>query len=131
MRPILFKTKDKAERYDAFTSKNKWDKLTELLNESSITIKTQNEHEILLQIPGEVKADIELYPSFTGYENGFVNIVLWYYTFSNNNTRYESRLNIKGGRASYQASTVSGALNFIDTILYEIEQDKKIRKIYS
>lgn len=134
MKPILQKNYKLAGKYDVEVSHMIWEALKEAIRSSNIEIASENRDEMFLKIPGEDKADIELYRLDGFQDTGYVKINLWYYKFVNfRSDRFTSRGVTHGEGVgnipvSYTAQSVSGALRNISRIMEEIKIDQSLKR---
>lgn len=115
-RPIF----NKGVTFEKKQAWEKWNKLVELLEESTVNVKYKSEsgREIFLSIIDENVADIELFYNF-GIEGEFVHIQLWYYRFN------LSALDQKHNGNHHNFKSLHEAMEYINSILRDIAFDRK------
>ena len=122
MRNITKTTINKALDFEEKLAESKWNKFRELLSESKLNVVITSGSTLYIKIEGEDKADIEIFES-SDTNGRFVHIELWYYDFIKPEfTDYHRK---RGGN---DFKAVGQALNYIYTIIEDIQRDRKMRR---
>lgn len=96
----------------------RWKDLKSILRTSGLDVAIYPD-EMFVKIEGDDKADIELFPTPTGEDEGFVFINLWYYEFNS------KTLEVKDRKRKQRYSTIPDALMGIHSILEDVQLDMK------
>ncbi|PTJ26013.1 hypothetical protein BU035_10055 [Staphylococcus simulans] len=119
-------TINKARTFEKKLGKQKWDKLKSLLLQTRHDVVKNGENELFLKIPGEKRADIEIFPKYNvhTWDQSFVHVQLWFYDFKT--TRFQEEFNKNEER---EHNNTVEAMNHINFILDIIREEKKLYKM--
>lgn len=104
---------NRAQAADKRIGKIQWSELVKIL-ESNYDIKALNRSDVFLRVPGEDKADIEIYYAGPPAVDPF-HVQLWYFDLSSNDTDFQ-----KG-----TCTSVSDVILRVDNILRAVKAKKK------
>lgn len=117
---------NKARTFEKKLGKQEWNKFKELLLKTKHKIKHSSDNEMFLKIPGEERADIEIFPiyEFNTWDQSFIHIQLWFYDFKTD--RFKELFDKE---EKHQHNNIVEALNYINFILRIIRDDKRLYKL--
>lgn len=117
---------NKGRTFQKKIGKQEWMKFKELLLQTKLNIVQHSENELFVKIPGEERADIEIFPIYNIYtwNQSFVHIQLWFYDFKTKKCKDWFKEN-----GNLQHDNIVEAMNYINDIIHVIAVDKRLNKI--
>ncbi|UXS76351.1 hypothetical protein [Staphylococcus chromogenes] len=114
---------NKARTFEKKLGKQKWNKFKELLLQTKYKIVHLSDSELFLKIPGEERADIEIFPIYelNTWDQSFIHIQLWFYDFKTDGFK-----ELFDKKEKHQHNNIVEALNYINFILSIIQEDKRL-----